>query len=347
MHNEEHKSLQTREEQLLQLLQENDEEVGKMVVSQECSALSLNQVAIDYAEKILNVVRSYAPQLLNLIAEKSKGEKVYCVTKKTMEKIEKWGAHFIENSAKDGLAPVYRNADGKIIGHVDLEERFLPTGNPAMAFAMASLSSQLAEIQKLLQEMQESINDIYKGQWNDRFAKVEAAKNELFLAQFIENPERKQQIISNAIHLVCNGESEISRSIKDEIIVCENFNFIDRRTKVKKHLDMLVEHIPFLFEAWQIKLLLLQQSNEYSALAAEANRIRSEIQNLFTDNRLELLRSQTHNKIPFMQIYTKEGDYWTKDFKLKIDSSANKLLSLENQSKEIISYKKALLLKGA
>lgn len=76
------------------MLQENDEEVGKMVVSQECSALSLNQVAIDYAEKILNVVKSYAPQLLNLIAEKSKGEKVYCVTKKTMEKIEKMGSAF-------------------------------------------------------------------------------------------------------------------------------------------------------------------------------------------------------------------------------------------------------------
>ena len=263
-----------------------------------------------------------------------------------MEKIEKWGAHFIENSAKDRLAPVYRNADGKIIGHVDLEKRFLPTGNPAMAFAMASLSSQLVEIQKLLQEMQDSINDIYKGQWNDRFAKIDAAKNELFLAQYIENPERKQLIISNAIHLICNGENEISRSLKDEIIACENLNFMDSRRKAKKRMDMLVEHIPFLFEAWQVKLLLLQQSNEHSALAAEANRIRFEIQNLFTDGRLELLRSQTQSKIPFMKFHTKDGDFWTKEFKLKIDTSVKRLLSLENQSREIISYKKTLLLKG-
>lgn len=343
---EEHKSLQISEDKLLQLLQENDDDVGALANTQGEIPLSLEQIASSCKENFWNIVKNYGPQIVNILTEKNKGETVYCVTKKTMEKIAKMGAHFIENSAKDGLAPVYRDANGRAVGHVDLEERFLSTGNPATALAMASLSAQLAEIQKTLQDMQESINDVYKGQWNDRFAKIDAAKNELFLAQYIENSNKKTQVLFNALHLICSGESEINRSLEDEIVKCEKLGFSDGLGKAKDCMKSLIEHIPFLFEAWQIKLLILQQSDELPALAAESSRIRNEIQELFTDERLELLRSQTHSKIPFMKKFMDKNDFWTKDFKLKVDSSINRLLSIEAQSKEIISYKKGLLLEA-
>ena len=245
--NEEYKSLQISEDKLLQLLQENDDDVGALANIQGEMPLSLEQIAFSCKENFWNIVKNYGPQIVNILTEKNKGETVYCVTKKTMEKMAKMGAHFIENSAKDGIAPVYRDANGKVVGHVDLEERLL-TGNPATAFAMASLSAQLAEIQKTLQDMQESINDVYKGQWSDRFAKMDAAKNELFLAQYIENPNRKSQVLTNALHLICSGESEISRSLKDEIAKCEKLGISVRPSKAKDCINSLIEHIPFLLQ---------------------------------------------------------------------------------------------------
>ena len=334
--NEEHKSLQISEDKLLQLLQQNDEEVSALSNTQGNQPLSLEQIASSCKENFWSIVKNYGPQIVNILAEKNKGETVYCVTKKTMEKIEKMGAHFIENSAKDGLSPVYRGANGKAVGHVDLEARFLSTGNPATAIAMASLSAQLAEIQKTLQDMQESIDDIYQGQWNDRFAKIDAAKNELFLASHIENDVMKKHLIANAIELSCSGENEISRSLKDEVSKCEKLTKWDSVKKAKQQMERLIAHIPALFESWQIKLLLLQESEELSALALESKRIKNEIQSFFTEERLRTLQDQTHGK---------EG-HWTTFFKEKIESSVKVLSAIELQCDNIIDFKKEQFLIG-
>lgn len=344
--NEEHKSLQISEDKLFQLLQENDEDVGDVSMIENSQSDSLKDIAIEARNLAYDALKNFGPHLVNFLSEKNKGETVYCVTKKTMMKMAKIGAKLLKNSARDALSPNLRGSNNELVGQVDLEERFLPTGNPEMAMALASLSSQMAAIQEILQNMQESIDDIYRGQWNDRFAKVDAAKNELFLAQYVESPERKMQMITNALHLICSGECEITRSLEDEIEKCENLGFKDSRSKAKKHIEMLIKHIPFLFESWQIKLLLLQQSNELPALAAESNRIRCKIQKLFTSNRIELLRSQTHGKYLF-GLFEKKENYWMGNFKTKIDTSIKWLKSVEMQSKEIIAYKKEILLEGA
>ena len=125
--------------------------------------------------------------------------------------------------------------------------------------------------------MQESIDDVYQGQWNDRFAKIDAAKNELFIASHIENDAMKKHLIANAIELSCSGENEISRSLKDEVSKCEKLTKWDSVKKAKQQMERLIEHIPALFESWQIKLLLLQESEELSALAVESKRIKNEI----------------------------------------------------------------------
>ncbi len=314
---------------LLKLLQENDSSINSLTVKTEKSE-TIKDVAAKKVESLFDFVKRYGPAVVDFLKEQNKGEKIYCVTKKSMERIAKTDSHFILNSAKDALTPVYRNAEGKIVGHADLEERFLPSGNPAMAVAMASLSQQLAKIQEQLEIMQESIDDVYQGQWNDRFAKIDAAKNELFIASHIENDAMKKHLIANAIELSCSGENEISRSLKDEVSKCENLTKWDSVKKAKQQMERLIEHIPALFESWQIKLLLLQESEELSALALESKRIKNEIQSFFTEERLSALQDQTHGK---------EG-HWTTFFKEKIESSVKVLSAIELQCDNIIDFKK-------
>lgn len=329
------KEKQSKENVLLKLLQENDSSVNNLTVKTEKDE-TIKDVATNKVERLFDFVKRYGPTVVDFLKEQNKGEKIYCVTKKSMERIAKTDSHFVLNSAKDAFASVYRDAKGRAAGHVDLEERFLPSGNPAMAVAMASLSQQLAKIQEQLKNMQESIDDIYQGQWNDRFAKIDAAKNELFIASHIENDAMKKHLIANAIELSCSGENEISRSLKDEVSKCEKLTKWDSVKKAKQQMERLIEHIPALFESWQIKLLLLQESEELSALAVESKRIKNEIQNFFTEKRLNALQDQTHGK---------EG-HWTKFFKEKIDSSVKVLTAIALQCDNIIDYKKDQLLIG-
>lgn len=329
------KKRQYNNKALLKLLQENDSSVNSLTVKAEQNE-TIKDVASRRAESLFDIVKRYGPAVVDFLKEQNKGEKVYCVTKKSMERIAKTDSHFILNSAKDALAPVYRNAKGNVSGHVDLEERFLPSGNPAMAVAMASLSQQLAKIQEQLEIMQESIDDVYQGQWNDRFAKIDAAKNELLIASHIESDVMKKHLLANAIELSCSGENEISRSLKDEVSKCEKMTKWDSVRKAKQQMERLIEHIPALFESWQIKLLLLQESEELPALAVESRRIKSEIRNFFTEERLSVLQDQTHGK---------EG-HWTKFFKEKIDSSIRVLSAIELQCGNIIDYKKDQILIG-
>lgn len=329
------KEKQSKENVLLKLLQENDSSVNSLTVKTEKDE-TIKGVATNKVERLFDFVKRYGPAVVDFLKEQNKGEKIYCVTKKSMERIAKTDSHFVLNSAKDAFASVYRDAKGRAAGHVDLEERFLPSGNPAMAVAMASLSQQLAKIQEQLENMQESIDDIYQGQWNDRFAKIDAAKNELFIASHIENDAMKKHLIANAIELSCSGENEISRSLKDEVSKCEKLTKWDSVKKAKQQMERLIEHIPALFESWQIKLLLLQESEELSALAVESKRIKNEIQNFFTEKRLNALQDQTHGK---------EG-HWTKFFKEKIDSSVKVLTAIALQCDNIIDYKKDQLLIG-
>ncbi len=329
------KEKQSKENVLLKLLQENDSSVNNLTVKTEKDE-TIKDVATNKVERLFDFVKRYGPAVVDFLKEQNKGEKIYCVTKKSMERIAKTDSHFVLNSAKDAFASVYRDAKGRAAGHVDLEERFLPSGNPAMAVAMASLSQQLAKIQEQLENMQESIDDIYQGQWNDRFAKIDAAKNELFIASHIENDAMKKHLIANAIELSCSGENEISRSLKDEVSKCEKLTKWDSVKKAKQQMERLIEHIPALFESWQIKLLLLQESEELSALAVESKRIKNEIQNFFTEKRLNALQDQTHGK---------EG-HWTKFFKEKIDSSVKVLTAIALQCDNIIDYKKDQLLIG-
>lgn len=320
---------------LLKLLQENDSSIDSLIVENEKNE-TIKDVAAKKVESLFDFVKRYGPAVVDFLKEQNKGEKIYCVTKKSMERIAKTDSHFILNSAKDALAPVYRDANGNIAGHADLEERFLPSGNPAMAVAMASLSQQLAKIQEQLEIMQESIDDVYQGQWNDRFAKIDAAKNELFIASHIESDVMKKHLLANAIELSCSGENEISRSLKEEVSKCEKLTKWDSVRKAKLQMERLIEHIPALFESWQIKLLLLQESEELSALALESKRIKNEIQSFFTEERLNALQDQTHGK---------EG-HWTTFFKEKIDSSVKVLSAIEQQCDNIIDFKKDQFLIG-
>ena len=321
---------------LLKLLQENDSSINSLSIKTENSE-KIKDIATQKVEScFFDIVKRYGPAVVGFLKKQNEGEKIYCVTKKSMKRIAETNSHLASNSAKDALSPVYRDANNKITGHVDLEEHFLPSGNPAMAVAMASLSQQLAKIQEQLEFVQESIDDMYQGQWNDRFAKIDAAKNELFIASHIENEVMKRHLLACAIENSCSGENEISRSLKDEVSKCEKLTKWDSVKKAKKQMERLIEHIPILFESWQIKLLLLQESEEFQALAIESRRIKNEIQNFFTEERLSALQDQTHGK---------EG-LWTKVFKEKINLSIKVLSAIETQCDNIIDFKKEQFLIG-
>ena len=87
---------------LLKLLQENDSSINSLTVKTEKSE-TIKDVAAKKVESLFDFVKRYGPAVVDFLKEQNKGEKIYCVTKKSMERIAKTDSHFILNSAKDAL----------------------------------------------------------------------------------------------------------------------------------------------------------------------------------------------------------------------------------------------------
>lgn len=335
------------QEKILVSLLENETDVltadvDDLYSSEKETVKSVVKNKLDNAIRAVNV---FSPHLGNIFSN-LKGEEVICVTQKTIEKAKKIGADFGLNSAKDALSPLLKKG-GKIMGHADLEKRVLLNADLGPALASAALARQIAMLQYQLESIQESLNFVLQGQWNDRFAKIDAAKNQLFLAVHTKDTELKKSILTNALNLSCQGEFEILRSMKDEIdsIKSIGIGLIGFRVKQKtiERMENLMNHIPYLFDSWNVKMILLQECEEYDAIREESCRISSEMKKIFSKENMEELRSRTHKKIGVKKIGKK---FWTIELPEKLNKNANLLgkiceqsaflLKLQNDRNEIV-----------
>ena len=316
------------------LVNEQDSLMGEVCSFESNNSLTIKSVIEKKFNNAIDVIKTYSPQIANLFANLD-GEKIICVTQKTLEKMAKDGSEFISNSAKDGLSPVLRKF-GKIVGHADLEERVLPNANFMPAIASTALARQIAVLQHQLEDIQLSLNIIIQGQWNDRFAKIDAAKNEFFIALHTKDENLKKILLAKAIDLSCQGESEVIRSIRSEIESIGDMGIIGWRVK-KKTIDKvegLMSHIPYLFDSWGVKMTLLQACGEFDAIREETRRIYSEMNNLFNPSNIELLRSRTHKKIGKGQL---GKTYWTKELPNKLVQNRNLLVRINEQAEFLLN----------
>ena len=321
-----------REKKFIDLLNEGTEALeGDVCNFDDSERESIKTVVKDKLDNAIRAVNVFSPHLGNIFSN-LKGEEVICVTQKTIEKAKKIGADFGLNSAKDALSPLLKKG-GKIMGHADLEKRVLPNANLGPALASAALARQIVMLQYQLESIQESLNFVLQGQWNDRFAKIDAAKNQLFLAVHTKDTELKKNILTNALNLTCQGEFEILRSMKDEIdsIKSIGIGLIGFRVKQKtiERMENLMNHIPYLFDSWNVKMILLQECEEYDAIREESCRISSEMKKIFSKENIEELRSRTHKKIGVKKIGKK---FWTNELPEKLNKNANLLGKICEQS---------------
>lgn len=305
---------------------------------------SLKKAILDKVDFTLNNLRNYAPHIANIF-KNLKGEEVICITADTIKKMKEVGADFLPNSGKNALSPMLRKA-GKIVGHADLEKRVLPNSNLASALAMTALAQQIAALQRQLEDIQETLDIVLQGQWDDRFAKIDAAKNELFLALHTKDENLKRNLLSNAINLSCQGNYEISRSLKTEIDYIDKLGMFSGSKKAKKRIENIIEHIPHLFNSWNTQMVLLQECKEYEALKQQTLIIYKDIDNLFTKQRIELLRDNTLDlKLPiiknvFASKKIKNGKkFWTDEFPKKIQQTKYILEKINKQSDCLINLK--------
>ncbi|WP_295678947.1 hypothetical protein [uncultured Fibrobacter sp.] len=319
-----------QEQEILQILEKEKEPLtAEVFESQSESEDSVKTVVQGKLNDALNLLKVYSPHIANIF-KNLKGEEIICVTADTIKKMKEVGADFLPNSAKNAFSPMLRKA-GKIVGHADLEKKILPNSNLVPALAMSALAQQIAALQRQLEDIQESLNIVLQGQWNDRFAKIDAAKNELFLALHTKDVILRQHLLANALNLSCQGEFEISRSMKNEMECINKLGYLTPgvKKKTKERVENLMNHIPYLFDSWNVKMVLLQECNEYEAIKNEASRIHMEMSKIFNEKNIESLRSRTHKGIGKNKI---GKAYWEKELPEKLNKNANLLSKIFEQS---------------
>lgn len=335
-------SLAHQEQDILRILEEEKEPLTGEICDFSTSGAdeSIKTIIQNKVVSALNILKTFSPHFTNVFTN-LKGEEIICVTEETIKKMKEIGADFLPNSAKNAFSPMLRKM-GKIVGHADLEKRILPNSNLVPALATSALAQQIAALQHQLEDIQESLNFVLQGQWNDRFAKIDAAKNELFLALHTNNSTLRQHLLANTLNLSCQGEFEISRSMKNEIEHINNLGYLSPgiKKKTKEHVENLMNHIPYLFDSWNVKMVLLQECNEYEAIKEETVRIRTEMRTIFSEKNIESLRSRTHKGIGKNKI---GKEYWTKELPVKINKNAHLLAKICEQSHFLLSLQESTI----
>lgn len=114
---------------------------------------------------------------------------------------------------KGRLLALLRNAkNGQWAGHIELKE-VMTTPDLLNAITDFSMQMQLAQISEQLHNIQKNIDDIRKGQHNDRIGEANACRQSLITAMYVSSPELRYQAL---ISIAQNCETARQKIILDQ-----------------------------------------------------------------------------------------------------------------------------------
>lgn len=299
---------------------------------EEKSYISISSIALEKTGKVARFLMHNMPNVWNVIAS-AQQKKIYAVTQEFLDRMQKETLHFTNNSKGDAFAPVVRDCNDKIAAHADIREMDFPSNAP-QAIALFALQKQLAEISYQLEDIKDCLDSVISGQWNDRLAQIDSAKKQFLLAQKINDPICKKNMLCQAVKSATEGERAILISLNDDLehSATEKSKFFSKNKKedlIQKQILQSLAHFQSLTEAYQLELLIFDDLQEYSAISYVAERAQEDFKRLFTQDRLLELNSQTLKKD--QKNMSIDKNFWTQTFKERLDGCFERL-SLVKQS---------------
>lgn len=231
---------------------------------------------------------------------------------------------------------MFRDANNVIKKHAKLKKMELPASNPAdftQALTMAAMARQIENLSIAVENVAESVNTVLVGQWDDRLALTDGAKRILWTALNCENEKMRQDLLSTAIAQNSIAQSQIHRSLKSELEMCKDFKK-RKNAECQKILSQVYAHTQGYFDACRTQCVLLNEAQEFKALAVTTEQIKSEIVTLFPKETLLLLNSQTDKK--------DDLNFWSKTVGSNIEKIEGKLENIGKNAKLQLENKRIM-----
>lgn len=172
---------------------------------------NIAQPLIDAAQKNLKNIEQMlysAPAFINLLKSMIPKEELMAVlTDEQKAKIAEGALKIMTRKDDGALLATLVDSKGKVRFHIPLKEI---KGFPELSNALTSyaMQMQLVQIIEQIQTVQQAIEDVRKGQENDRLATAYSCKQKLLQAMVIKNPQLKTMALLRII-----SDAEDSRNL--------------------------------------------------------------------------------------------------------------------------------------
>lgn len=172
---------------------------------------NIEQPLIDAAQKNLKNIEQMlysAPAFVNLLKSMIPKEELMAVlTDEQKAKIAEGALKIMTRKDDGALLATLVDSKGKVRFHIPLKEI---KGFPELSNALTSyaMQMQLVQIIEQIQTVQQAIEDVRKGQENDRLATAYSCKQKLLQAMVIKNPQLKTMALLRII-----SDAEDSRNL--------------------------------------------------------------------------------------------------------------------------------------
>ena len=136
-----------------------------------------------------------------------------------MSKIRIGDARFGESATGGLTANVHDTSTGRIIGQISVKQL---TPNLLESLNQMALQSSLREISLRLEEVEERIEEILKGQQDDRYGLIDSGAHLFVLASQSRDPETRRLLLIDAISQLSEGRGRLIRAFITDARVIED-----------------------------------------------------------------------------------------------------------------------------
>lgn len=186
---------------------------------------NIAQPLIDAAQKNLKNIEQMlysAPAFVNLLKSMIPKEELMAVlTDEQKAKIAEGALKIMTRKDDGALLATLVDSKGKVRFHIPLKEI---KGFPELSNALTSyaMQMQLVQIIEQIQTVQQAIEDVRKGQENDRLATAYSCKQKLLQAMVIKNPQLKTMALLRIISDAEDSRNLLMQSQNSNIAFIQN-----------------------------------------------------------------------------------------------------------------------------
>ena len=254
------------------------------LLDEQYSMVDVNRVFNERQNKADQVVKA----IMSLISDAEIGEElrksrkkdvkyVVQITDEIQDALDSGKVKLVVNKAGEVFAQL-RKKNGQYGAKLVIKPEMIATSMDPQAIAtylqMKAIQKQLSEVISTLGEIGDKVNDVLRGQQNDRLALYYSGLNMYYEASYIKNESLKIGLMAQALQSLNEANAQVTRELKDNLnyIVRKRYRSIKDKGKrlatIKEKINNINQCFDVIHRSAVIKAMIYYEKGELDAMLA-------------------------------------------------------------------------------